>query len=129
VVYPSVPLFVVLALLPGVAFLALGRWGLRYETQRVHVWLVSAAGGAAMLVVALVSMGMYAVDLVHREGSSQELLVIPAFVYAGTLMVLARGRPVSTLRLALLALLGLVLAYLTSPFIMLFSACSFGDCL
>lgn len=128
-ILPSVPLFLFLAFLPGVLFLVLGRWSLVYARQFVPAAIVCCAAGAAMLLASIVSVSLYALNLVRAGESMQVLLFMPLAMYLLVIVFMARSIEVSKTKLALISAIGVVPLYFVSAFLTLFSACSFGDCL
>lgn len=126
-IFPNVPFFLFLAFLPGILFLVLGRWSLVYARQFVHAAIVSCAAGAAMLLVTIVSVSLYAFNLVRE--ARPILMVVPLALYLIVIVLMARSREVSKPRLALVSAIGVVPLYFLAAFLALFSACSFGDCL
>jgi len=73
---PSVPLFLLLSLLPAVALLVLGRWGLAYAESRTTLAILSLALGAGLLFISLISAGSYSLQALQGGRESRWLLAI-----------------------------------------------------
>jgi hypothetical protein len=126
---PSVPLFLLLSLLPAVALLVLGRWGLAYAESRTTLAILSLALGAGLLFISLISAGSYSLQALQGGRESRWLLAIPLVPYVSVIVVMARARSVDLPRLALGASAGLVPLYFVGMYSALLAACSLGDCL
>ena len=126
---PTVPLFLLLSLLPAVALLVLGRCGLAYAQSRTTLAIVSLALGAGLLSISLVSAGLYSFQFIQDGRESRWLLALPLAPYAGVILVMSKARAVKLSWLALGTSVGLVPLYVVGMYSVLLAACSFGDCL
>lgn len=126
---PDVPFFAVLAVLPGMLLVAVGFFGLRRAPRLVHASSVCFASGISLLVVPLLSLLVYQLQAVERVGPPALLLAIPALAFGAGLALAVRGRDFEGFRLFGFSMVSLVPVYLLAFYVVLLSACSFGDCL
>ena len=126
---PTVPLFLVLSLLPGVSLSVAGLWWLRNKPRSVALSIPTVALGITLLLVSVLSLGAYAFELVSGPSGSRWQLAALLLPYAAVIVLLAQVRKVSGSSLVIAACLGAIPLYVVALFAGLFAACSFGDCL
>ena len=126
---PTLPFFLLLALLPGVLRLVLGRWCLAYAPRFTYAGIVFCGIGPALFLMALTSLVLYSSGVVWGPGRYPALLGMPLAIYLCVIVLVARPRELPARWLVLSAALGVVPLYFLSAYSGLLAACSFGDCL
>jgi hypothetical protein len=130
---PSLPLFAVLSLLPGMLLLVLSRWCIAYGNRYLHSAIVSGAAGFILIFVSLASMGFYSFNFAYDSKQYPILAYLPLAIYciaiATLAKVLALRGEINWTKLVLSSAAVVIPLYLLSGYSALLAACSFGDCL
>jgi len=116
------------ALLPGGLLMFAAWWHFKVTGTYAAVPVVSGAIGVALCVAAVLMASTYVVATFSSLRSSVALIGIPAACYVALLMLLGRKGRLSPMRVAAWGLIGLLPLCLLSFLGVLWSACSFGDC-
>lgn len=126
---PDFSLFLAFASLPTALFSGLSCWRFKVTRRWSYTTAIGFALGLAfaVLVVAVASTYIWPVSPPMRV--AYWLPVYPVVAYAGSVILLGRIGKLPTQGLVIVGVLGLIPFAIFSPFVWLFTACSFGDCL
>ena len=122
-------MFLAFASLPAALFAGLSCWRFNVAKRWSHTTAIGFSLGLslAVLVFAVATTYLWPVSPALRV--AYWLPAYPVVAYTGSVIVLGRMGKLSAQGLLFGGVLGLIPFVILTPFVWLFTACSFGDCL
>ena len=125
---PVAPLALLMALIPAAVLIAVACWRLTVLPSYTLVPAISLAAGVALVTLSAIVCVTYAFEFLWPIRDSFLALVAPLVGYFGALTIVGRKGKLVVPDLVIGGILGLVPVYFLGLYVMLLSACSFGDC-